>query len=76
MRPAAKYVLVQRYGRLEIDPGAFLYALDHDGKFHTLTFSGEILGQFLAFDTPETNILQQGFAVYSSETNLSKLKRL
>ncbi len=64
---AAEYVLIQRFGRLEIPEDAILYTLGSstvgDDSVASIKVTGERLGQFLAADIV-TGKLQVGDAVY------------
>lgn len=63
---AANYVLIQRYGRLDVPENSVLYTLGSGGGgggAASIKITGERLGQFLAADIV-SGVLNVGDAVY------------
>lgn len=62
--PDRKFVLIQSYGRSNLEPGAILTTRGTDERTANLKVTGEKMGQFAAADIQSGNV-ELGDAVYS-----------
>lgn len=62
--PDRKFVLIQSYGRMNLDAGAILTTRGSDDRTANLKVTGEKMGQFAAADI-QSGTVELGDAVYS-----------